>query len=212
METANRAAPRRRSLRRDELRGQLLDTVGRMLEAGTPYSLVTVDELVAEVEISRSLFYTYFEDKADLVLGRFLEIADAVHAAARAWWSLEAPLTKPELRAAMTQIYQAYRPHLRVMIAAHELAATNARFAEIVGRETQRSIDELCEYIERGQRAGFIDSSLSAPETAGWLWMSEPGFLQLARTAGTSAKARRDAIDCVTDLVWNVLYRPVAGG
>lgn len=212
MDTASRPTPTRRSLRRDELRGQLLETVGRMLEAGTPYTLITVDELVAEVGISRSLFYTYFEDKADLVLGRFLEIVDAVHEGATAWWSLEAPVTKPALRDALTELYEAYRPHTRVMIATHDLAASNPRFADIVGKETQRSIDGLCEYIERGQRKGFIDPTLSAPETAGWLWMAEPGFLQITRTAGTAAKARRDAIDCFTNIGWNVLYRSVAGG
>lgn len=211
MDTASRATPSRRSLRRDELRQHMLETVGRMLAAGTPYALVTVDELVAEAAVSRSLFYTYFEDKADLVLGRFLEISEAIHDGARAWWSLAAPVTKPALRSALTELYEAYRPHTGVMIATHDLAATNPRFAEIVGNETQRSIDEMCEYIERGQRRGFIDPSLSAPETAGWLWMSEPGFLQITRTAGTAAKARRQAIDCVTDLVWNVLYRPVVG-
>lgn len=200
----------RRNRRRDELRGQLLDTVEELLEAGEPYAAITVDRLVAQAGVSRSSFYVYFEDKADLLRGRFLEIADAVDRAAAAWWSLEAPVTEDAVRDALTILFDAYWPHMPLMIATHDLAATDARFAELVAAEMQRSIDGLAEHIARGQAAGFVDPALPALATAGWLWMSEPAFHQITKVAGTTAQGRRDAIETFTAIVFNALYRPVA--
>jgi AcrR family transcriptional regulator len=200
----------RRTRRRDELRGQLLDAVEGMLVAGEPYGSITVDRLVAEAGVSRSSFYVYFEDKSDLLSGRFLEIADAVHDAAATWWALDAAVTERSLRDALTKVFDTYWPHMQLMMATHDLAATDAGFAELVAAEMQRSIDGLAAHIVRGQAEGFIDPALPAQATAGWLWMSEPGFHQIVKQAGTVAKARRDAIESFTAVVWNALYRPVA--
>ena len=69
----------------------------------------------------------------------------------------------------------------------------------------EAGIAGLREHIERGQREGFVDPTLLAPETAAWLgWMIERG---LRDVVGPAPESEVDALVAAhADVVWHTLY------
>ena len=84
MASVTRRSQPRRTARRDEVRGRLLQVVERMLDDGEGYTEISVERMVAQAGIARSTFYVYFEDKGDLLEAWFGEITAGLRNAAAA--------------------------------------------------------------------------------------------------------------------------------
>lgn len=168
---------------------------------------MSVERLVAEAGIARSTFYVYFEDKGDLLRAWFAEITDELRDSAAAWWQLGPHPTFSDVRAALNGIVMIYRPHTVLMAAVYDAAAYDAGVRDLVTAMMDENAAGLRTHIRRGQREGFVDPALPAPQTAAWLtWMAERGLHQLVRTA-TDAEVER-LVDAYARIVWNTLYRP----
>ncbi len=194
-----------RAKRRDELRRRLLDIVERLLDDGETYADVSVEQLVNEAKVSRSTFYVYFEDKADLLRGWFTDITDELADAASDWWALDERATHADLRDALARVVKAYQPHTTLMAATYDAADRDPAVRELVDAMMDRNAAGLRKHIRTGQKAGFVDPSLLPNQTAAWLtWMAERGLHQLVRTAGPAELER--LIDAYAGIVWNTLY------
>jgi AcrR family transcriptional regulator len=193
--------------RRDKVRTKVLSIVERQLRAGETFADISVGSLVAEAGISRTTFYVYFEDKTDLLRTWYAEITEVILDAAQHWWSLDGSATKADLRAALEQIVDAYRPHPELMAATHEAIGYDHDVRETVEDSMRQYVKGLREHIEAGQRAGFVDAELPTGETSYLLqWMAERGLPRMARAESQSKYER--LIDAYSSIVWNTLYAP----
>ena len=210
MPSVTRRSQSSRAQRREEIRDRLLAVVERLLSEGESYTELSVERLVSEAHHSRSTFYVYFQDKGELLRAWFTEIQAEVESAARDWWALGGSSTRADLRAALSQVVEAYRPHTTLMAAMYDAAAYDQAVRELVEAMMDWNTAGLRKHIKTGQREGFIDPSLPAKETAAWLtWMAERGLHQLVRRAREAELER--LIDAYTGIVWNTLYAPVRG-
>ena len=209
MPSVTRRSQSSRAQRREEIRDRLLAVVERLLAGGESYTEISVERLVSDAGLSRSTFYVYFEDKGDLLRAWFSEIEAEVESAARDWWALGRHSEREDLRRALSNVVNAYRPHTTLMAAMYDAAAFDQAVRELVQAMMDWNIAGLRKHIKAGQREGFIDPHLPAQQTAAWLtWMAERGLHQLVREASDAELDR--LIDAYTGIVWNTLYAPVS--
>lgn len=200
----------KRAQRRDERRARILAIVEQQLREGETFADLKVGRIVAEAGISRTTFYVYFEDKTDLLRTWYADVTEDIIAAARAWWELDASVTREKVRAAIDQIVQAYRPHPELMAATHEATGYDQGVRDIVRSAMDRYIDGLTEHLVRGQRDGFIDPTLPPAEASYWLqWMAERGLHRMGTVTDDDEIKR--LVDAYAGIVWNALYAPVSG-
>ncbi|HWJ82478.1 MAG TPA: TetR/AcrR family transcriptional regulator [Nocardioides sp.] len=191
--------------RRASLSRHFIPVVEELAEAGTPFVDLSVERIIKAGGISRSAFYNYFDDKADLLVA----MADGVIAdlidTGRSWWALSPTSTKAELREALSAPLGNYRAHQMVLGAIVEVATYDERVRAkqewLIGTVSSA----LADHIREGQRAGSVDPELDADRTARWLvWMLERGLYQMV-TPADQGEAEK-LMDAITDVVWRVLY------
>ena len=189
------------------MRQRTLEAIERLLEQGTTFTELSVEQIVNEVGISRSTFYVYFEDKGHLLRALTEDMLERMLAVSRAWWAHLPEADYAELERGITDLVETYRAHSTLMAAIVDMAAydpgVRAELEKlIVGGQT-----ELADQIRRGQRAGTVRPELDPERTAGWLaWMVEHGLHELVRGAD-DAEAERLA-KALSMVLWNALYEP----
>jgi TetR/AcrR family transcriptional regulator, ethionamide resistance regulator len=206
-ETVEDARPRRssRARRRDALRDQLLGAIEERVAAGEGFASLSVEQLAAEVGVSRSTFYVYFEDKGDLLRAWFAEIHVQLSAAAKRWWALDGAATEADLRAALEHIVLTYRPHVVLMAEMYDAAVYDEAVREEVEQMQKRNTIGLRNHLRKGQEEGFVALDLDPEETAAWLtWMAERGLHRRVRHADDAALPM--IVDTYTRIVWNSVY------
>jgi AcrR family transcriptional regulator len=205
MPSVTRKSHGNRAQRRDDVRRRLLAVVEELLKNGESYAEISVERLVTEAKLSRSTFYVYFEDKGDLLRAWFDQVIEELDKAASSWWKLGGDATRDDLRVALAQIVEAYRPHTTLMAALYDMSAYDTTVREQVTAMMSRNSAGLRSHIRRGQKEGWIDPNLLPAETAAWLtWMAERGQHQMVRAADDAETGR--LIDAYADIVWNTLY------
>jgi AcrR family transcriptional regulator len=199
------ASPKGRTARREEIRQRLLTAIEEALEGGSTYNDLTVGWLVAEAKISRATFYTYFEDKGDLLSALSEHVVTDMVDAGTYWWSLPGQATKGDLREAIQRLCDSYRRYRALWGAVVESAAYDPRVREQYERTVQKAIDAISAHIRAGQAEGTITRDLDPDDAAAWItWMGERGMHQLV-SPGTDEHADRQA-GALTDVVWKLLY------
>jgi AcrR family transcriptional regulator len=189
-----------RAARRIEIQARLRDAVQSALEGGETYTEITIGRLVEDAGISRTAFYTYFEDKGQLLCAIAEEvIADEVESGRR-WWSLPPDATKADLQAALKTAFEQYRRDAPLWAAMSETAAVDPNVREHYSRTLELSIQGMAQHIRDGQHDGTINPTLQPERTGAWLtWMGERGLHQI--DAGVDELAAGYA-----DIVWALLY------
>ena len=163
---------RSRRLRQEETRAQILRAAIE-LAADAPFKDLTVDEIARAAGVSRPAFYTYFADKAELLLGAVEEVARALYEKADTWWHGEgepAELVRGAV-GGITEIYAANASLLRVAV---EVSTYDDEVREFWLALTAQFIDATAAHIRSDQGRGLIRSDLDPEGTAESLvWMTE---------------------------------------
>jgi AcrR family transcriptional regulator len=200
--------PRRkpRAARRDALLRRLLEACETLTADGSSFNDLSVDALVEQVGISRTTFYVYFEDKAELLRDLMADALRELGDSAAGWWTLELPTTPDKIRSSMRETLETYLRHEAVFVAMVHATVSDPD----VDGDFQRLIalyrDAIEQHIVAGQGLGLVRAELPARETATFLtWMSERTFYQYARFLDDDEAVER-AIDALTLIVWNTLY------
>ncbi len=194
-----------RAARRERIRTQLLAKIEEALEAGRTYNDLTIGWLVAEAAISRATFYTYFEDKGDLLSELSEHVVTDMIEAGKHWWSLPANASKSDLREAIQLLFDSYRRYRALWGAVVESASYDPRVRMQYEQTISKAIGALAEHIRAGQEAGSITRDLDLDDAAAWItWMGERGLHQLVSPADEEQAARQAG--ALTDLVWKLLY------
>jgi AcrR family transcriptional regulator len=194
-----------RAARRERIRTRLLAAIEEALEAGRTYNDLTIGWLVAEAAISRATFYTYFEDKGDLLSDLSEHVVTDMIEAGRQWWSLPPEASKSDLRDSIQRLCDSYRRYRALWGAVVESAAYDPRVRAQYEQTISKAIGALAEHIRTGQEAGSITRDLDPDDAAAWItWMGERGLHQLVAPADDEQAARQAG--ALTDVVWKLLY------
>jgi AcrR family transcriptional regulator len=205
MPSVTRKTQSNRTQRRDTLRKELLAAIEELVSEGESFTEISVERLVSKASISRSTFYVYFEDKGELLRAWFQDIRSQIDKAAEGWWALDGDATRDDLRAALSAVITAYRPHIPLMAAAADAAAYDPAVRDEFEELMKRNAAGLRRHIRAGQKSGAVAEHLLPTETAAWLtWMAERGFHQLVRDA--SDKELDKLVESYTDIIWGTLY------
>ncbi|HYF27872.1 MAG TPA: TetR/AcrR family transcriptional regulator [Baekduia sp.] len=191
--------------RRALLSRHFVDAVEPLLEAGEQYADISVERLIKAVDISRSTFYVYFEDKGELLSAMAEDVTRDLADAGSAWFELAHDAGKDGLREALRPLFDTYRRHQALLGAVSEVASYDARVRERHLALVQTAISGLERHLIDAQAAGAAAPELDPRRTAAWLtWMHERGLHQLAAPASPEEAGR--LLDAMTDLVWRALY------
>jgi AcrR family transcriptional regulator len=195
----------RRARRRVRIVRRLLAVVERLLEHEDSYLDLKVERILAEDGMARSTFYTYFDDKADLIIALAESAMSDIITAAQAIWELPPDASREEVGSAVRHAIETYLPHTRLMNAVLEVSTYDRRVRDRVTAAYGGAQRAAARHIRAGQKAGFVRPDLHADETAGWLtWMTERGMTQLVQHAGKARLKRLQ--DSFTAILWYTLY------
>lgn len=196
---------RNRAERRDAVRHKLIDEVEAMLEEGTSFGAIKVDQLAARAGISRAGFYIHFQDKVELLESWLTETRKVLLDASDTWYRASPSLSRAELREAIGTIVRAYRERMTLMAAMHETALYDATLREDFAAAFEKHVSALAAHIKAGQKSGDIPKALHARETAEWLvCLLERPPMWIPRSASKREVALH--ADAATDIIWNTLY------
>jgi len=189
------------------MRELLLGVIERLLSEGLAFNDISIDVLVSEADIARSTFYVYFEDKGDLMRAWMSDAQAQAAKAAEGWWALDGDSTRDDLRAVQLRLLGAYRPHVTLLDACHDGAATDPELRAALEERLSADAAALRKHIRAGQKAGFVDPELSAPDVADVIArMFERGVQRLLKDV--SDDKFQKLVGAYTDIIWNTLYAP----
>jgi AcrR family transcriptional regulator len=195
----------RRARRRARVIRRLLTVVERLLEDEQSYLDLKVERIIEEGEMARSTFYSYFDDKADLIIALGETAMREIIHGAQAIWELPAGASRDQVAAAVRHTIETYLPHTQLMNAVLEVSTYDRRVRERFNAGYAEAQRAAARHIRTGQNAGFIRADLHPDEAAGWLtWMAERGMTQLVQHAGKTKLGRLE--DTFTSILWYTLY------
>jgi len=193
-----------RATRREEIGLRLLTAAERLLDEGTSFASISVEQLITGAEIARSTFYVYFEDKGALVLELADRVTREVGQAASAWFKLQPGATRDGLRSALGEIAEEYARHRHMLAAVAEAAAYDERVRAQYAGVMEHRFDDMSTSFRDQQLAGLIAPGVDVEAVAPWLaWMIERGLYQLT---GDSQKPAAEHLEGMTTVVWETLY------
>lgn len=194
-----------REERRALLARHFVEVVEPMLEGGETYADLSVERLIKAVDISRSTFYVYFDDKGDLLRAMAQDVTRDLAEAGSGWFELASDATKDDLREALRPLFDTYRRHQTLLGAITEATGYDPRVREQHLVLVEEAVSGLQRQIETQQAAGTTPAELDARRTAMWLtWMHERGLYQMVGQASDAEVAL--LLDAMADLVWRTLY------
>lgn len=197
--------PTRRQLQRAASVARIVSATETLLSEAERFSDISVEQILVRAGVSRSTFYTYFDDMGHLlrVVGEGV-IGDVV-SAARRWMDRDSGVDEAELRVIFTDLFATYRSRATLMAALADASAYDQGVREEFHRLFAIGHVELGKHIRRAQKAGGARSDIDPESTAAWLvWMIERGLYQQVRHARPKDVDRHVA--SLAAIVWHALY------
>jgi AcrR family transcriptional regulator len=153
--------------------------------------------------IAPATFYSYYTDKADLLLAIVEQVQDDLGSVA--FWKIPDGANKAEVRAALAAAAGIYAQHRWLMRALVEGAGYDASLRAAHVALVDRGVRNIAEHIKAGQRAGTVASSLVPEDTARILaYAGEWWFYEKLGTTGK--KPNKAVVDSLTEIFWRTLY------
>jgi AcrR family transcriptional regulator len=157
---------RRRRRRPEEAEREILAAAEAFLRE-RPFRDMTVEGLMAEMDLSRPSFYVYFRDRHHIVIRLIEEIGGQLFSGADAWFGGTGEDPAAECYAAIDAIAQVYEEHGKVLRAIQHAATQDAEVEEVyIGGLVGGFIDAVEAQIgielERGNAAAVPDPRRTA--------------------------------------------------
>lgn len=204
MATPTRKARVSRATRREEIARRLFASAENLLNEGSSFSEISVEQLITGAELARSTFYFYFEDKGALVMELADQVTREVGEAANAWYQLQPGVTREDLKAALSEVVQEYVRHRHMLATVAEAAAYDPRVRAQYGAVMEQRAGDMAAGFREQQSTGVIPADLDVASVTPWLaWMIERGLYQLA---GSDEDLIAERLDGMTTVVWQTLY------
>lgn len=196
-----------RDSRRVAIRDKLRQALETLHAGGMRYTEISVEKLSAEAGLTRTTFYAYFQDKADVLMAWLEHLHAESDTVPPGWTTRDRAPTRSELREDIADALARYRPHVAVLAAARDTALFEPRVNIAYRGLVQSSVDDLSDHIRRGRRGGWIKPDLPPTEIATWL--ASMVHRALSTTPPLDHDADAERLDDYVDIFWNTLYRSV---
>jgi AcrR family transcriptional regulator len=199
-------ATRRTEIReaREQARGRIVAAVEELVRDES-YGSLTVEDVMHEAGIGRTIFYRHFDDLADLLRRAGREAIEEMFEAQRALQEARMGDSLEVVRAAIEPAVAVYQRHGPLLRAIAEAAASEERLAE--GQEAmRRRFDELVEDALREMPAMAAHPPADLAETARALNLMNESYLRDA--FGREPRVSADtAIQTLTEIWFAVIHR-----
>jgi AcrR family transcriptional regulator len=171
-ETGEVQQPRRRRRRPEEAEDEILSAAKAFLSE-RPFREMTVDSLMAEIELSRPSFYVYFRDRHHVVMKLIEEIGGELFSRADAWFGGDGEDPAAETYAAVDGVAEVYERQGKVLRAIAHAATQDEEVEEVyIGGLIGGFIDaveaQIKIEVERGNAVPMDDPRRTA-EAAVWM-------------------------------------------
>lgn len=173
----------------------------------TPYAEMSVERIIKEGRIGRTTFYSYFDDKSDLLLAMGRHIVEDLRAIA--FWRLPHDATYADLRDAVDRLIGVYRTHRLLLRSIVEGSSYDAGLRSVYGSAVAAGIENVAAHIEEGQRQGSIEAELSAHGTARLLVHMAASSLHEVIGVEDDPDTSGELLESLTQLIWRILYAGV---
>lgn len=186
--------------RRLALARHFIAAVAPLLEAGEQYADISVARLIDEVGVSRSTFYSYFDDKAALLVAMAEDVTIDLAGAGASWFELDSPTGPDDVREALRPLFTTYREHRAILRAITDAAPYDEGIAALHRALVARAGEGLHTHL-----AALDGEDVDVERTAMWLvWMLERGLYQLVATADEDECERQ--LEAAARLIWRLVY------
>lgn len=188
--------------RRTVMEDGLQQAMERLLEKGSSFTQVSVEQLAVEAGISRATFYLHFRDKGELVARLMARVTTEVIDAA----SLIAPetVTYAELKKTVKAVVTTYHRHYAVMAAIVETAAYDEQVDALFRDMMDRLVDVNRRALLRLKQAKLLPNDLP-PQIADVItWAFERSCHQLVH--GRKPAQINAVVESLTHIIWSSLY------
>lgn len=202
MRSVTRRTGERGSDRRMAVEESLQGAMERLLEKGSSFTQVSVEQLATEAGISRATFYLHFRDKGELVARLMARVTAEIIAAS----TLDSPetVTREALKKTVKAVVTAYHRHYAVMAAIVETAAYDEQVELLFREMMDQLVDVNRRALQRLKQAGRIPDDV-VPQVAEVItWAFERSCHQLLRSRKPAQV--NAASEALTHVIWNSLY------
>ena len=199
------ATPSRRALQRAASVARILSSAEELLAEADRFSDISVEQVISRAGVSRSTFYSYFDDMGHVLRAVGAGVVGEVVGAAREWMDLDSGVSQDHLTEIFGRLIATYRRRAKLLAALADASTYDPGVREEFHRLLTIGHTELAKHIRRAQRSATADRSLDPESTAAWLvWMIERGLYQQIRPAGNRQAKRH--VDALAMIVWRTLY------
>jgi AcrR family transcriptional regulator len=170
----SRAASARdnRRRRRERARAKVISSALKLAEKGS-FRDLTVDEIARAARLSRSAFYTHFQDKHELLLVAVEEVSQELYLMSDRWWHGVGPPAE-RVRRAIDGVVTVYSEQAGLLRIATEVSTYDEEMRRLWLDIAERFILATSDHIRSEQEGGLIPRSLDPRATAEALfWMAE---------------------------------------
>jgi TetR/AcrR family transcriptional regulator, ethionamide resistance regulator len=170
--TRGKAIRGTRRERRQKTREKAIANALKLAEKGS-FRDVTVDQIARSSGLSRSAFYTHFQDKQELLMVAVEEVSERLYEMADRWWHGVGPPAE-RVRRAIDGVVSVYAEHSRVLRIATEVSTYDDEVRALWLDIAERFIEATADHVRAEQDVGLITRNLDPRSTAESLyWMAE---------------------------------------
>jgi AcrR family transcriptional regulator len=196
---------RRRRRRPEEAEDEILAAAREFL-GERPFREMTVDHLMAKMDLSRPSFYVYFRDRNHVVIRLIEELGDQMLSAAEAWLRGTGEDPAAEIYAAVDGITAVYEQHGKVLRAIAHAAAQDADVEKVyigglITGFVEATAAQIKVEVERGSATLLADPH---PTAEALVWMHER---MLSESFGKEpVSAREPVIVALAEAMLRIIY------
>jgi AcrR family transcriptional regulator len=191
----------------------ILATAERLLEERSLQE-ISIDDLARGAGISRPTFYFYFPSKEAVLLTLLDRLVEEARRGTGE--ALDRFSSDPErlLRQGITAIYETFRSHRAVSVAASEAAATSAEVRELWSGVMETFVQETSAAIEAERARGAAPDGIPARDLAIALNTMNEGVFNAIFSRQAPAVDETNVIDTLVAVWLGAIYQPPtpAGG
>ncbi|HEX7823407.1 MAG TPA: TetR/AcrR family transcriptional regulator, partial [Mycobacterium sp.] len=165
------------------------------------FSDLSVEQVISRARVSRSTFYSYFDDMGHVLRTVGAGVVGEVVASAREWMDLDTGVSQERLTEIFTRLIATYRRRAKLLAALADASAYDPGVRDEFHRLLTTGHTELAKHIRSAQQSGTANRSLDPDSTAAWLvWMIERGLYQQIRPASKNEAKRH--VTSLASIVW----------
>jgi AcrR family transcriptional regulator len=197
----SRRGQREAKPRQGDRREQAILDATRALLADTPLSDLTIEQIATAAGVSRSSFYFYFADKAQILLVLYSDVLEEMSGELERWFADPAKHAEPWSRASITAAVTVARSNANVVCAALDSRGAHPEIDQAWSIYFDRAVERCTLLIERERAAGLAPSTGPSAQALAraLMHMTLHSIDELLR-AGAGAAEAQELIETLTVL------------